>query len=780
MTDIATAHFLCGLKELYGQEEFSDKVLHIVEIDEEIVFRATAITSPSSSCCSQTSTIVNEINSTTDSLSLKEEKEETLFKEENKAWTIKDESSTPRNHTSCGGKRKLGNTSINKKTVVKSKVSKISHVGLCDSTMTTHLCASDKEFINEKTETHSANGNEVGVVVLDDGNGRDTLADDNTLNITVDGRPIIIKTGANILINTSRNIDLTDKKNISENSKLEDSDSDSKEKQSNDNGKIELNFAKVIVENTSFRIEENKSNKEHSDLKKEETNKYTFKQHKNNNTQNGLLSDDAMSPDRIYIERNQTLRNNSLPLETVLLEDDGSECDMIEVVPFLVIPVHSIVMCLNSKYFKTLLTTSGMKETYEKYVTIQVNVGEGQYLQKLIHAFYDYTVLNGLGALELLHVLEIANRFSCDIYMQKCAALLKNANVKSLAECTTMLLHIKKLELRTELFGPTCEDLRQCCIQFLVKSFCPLESRTNRHDDFLSLNYHILCVLLQSNKSMSWSENSLLMFVAAWLDHDESRLTSSNIETLLRAINIQLLTPDFLFDEITINHAIFNLWENFNVWFVDAIAHHGFTRNRSLKHLSYSRQDYKDNIFVPGWLVTFELVGSNFFPLSDDSLTLWRGYVIKPRLFITEHANDKKLYELKIHVTHSTLPEVSLFHHFDLGFTLAIAILPRDESYNELVFSSKCRKFVKQHFREVNINFHSRTDYCSFGLGYVTKDFLQITNGLQVAMAFKAEKDKWPVFMRTISNLESNKCYLDKTTSYWQWYHDDFVGIQQM
>ena len=61
--------------------------------------------------------------------------------------------------------------------------------------------------------------------------------------------------------------------------------------------------------------------------------------------------------------------------------------DFIEVNPYCSIPVHSLVLSLNSLYFKNLLAASGMRETFERDITIQVNSGEGKFFKILINAF---------------------------------------------------------------------------------------------------------------------------------------------------------------------------------------------------------------------------------------------------------------------------------------------------------------------------------------------------------------------------------------------------------
>jgi len=102
---------------------------------------------------------------------------------------------------------------------------------------------------------------------------------------------------------------------------------------------------------------------------------------------------------------------------------------------YSVIPVHSLLLSINSKYFKALTSTdSGMQEKYNKNIVVKVNPGEGRYLELLIHSIYDQDVLKVLDIAELLNVLELADRFLCDLLIEYGIKILKTFSFKTVEQ----------------------------------------------------------------------------------------------------------------------------------------------------------------------------------------------------------------------------------------------------------------------------------------------------------------------------------------------------------
>ena len=450
-----------------------------------------------------------------------------------------------------------------------------------------------------------------------------------------------------------------------------------------------------------------------------------------------------------------------------------SKTDFIEVNPYCSIPVHSLVLSLNSLYFKNLLAASGMRETFERDITIQVNSGEGKFLKILINAFYDQSVLTSLKTFDLLHVLEVADHFSCEVFIKKCVELLKGATIKSLTECNEMVQHIGKLERRISLLGGKYEDMKECCIRFMTVTFCPLENNQDEHDHFYELSFKALLLFLRSHRPITWNEASLLMFISNWLDYDDSRQKPEIIGTLLLECNYTSISSEFLYDVITPNHALFSIWPDFKTWFLDVVSYHSFSKKR--QYLSgfksaLSDRDFRSVVMVPGWIIKFDQMGPCYFA-SEECASTYRGYQITPRIFFKDCIFSDKLYTVSMQIANTGISDNHTLLHdkLFLSFSMAISLLPGYEEYNNKIFTCNYFQFLREHFRTIEIEFRSRTNYCVFEIGVIEKALVEAVTSFYVPMAFKESHKNWPSFMAEVVPLNENtRLELKKSNIYGQ------------
>ena len=107
-------------------------------------------------------------------------------------------------------------------------------------------------------------------------------------------------------------------------------------------------------------------------------------------------------------------------------------------------PVHSLVLCVNSLYFDRLLSASDMKENKENVVTVKVNTGQGKYLEKMIHTFYNEESLKKLCLLDLLSLSNIAGRFSCFGLLKYVIDIVNGKEIKSIEDCDSIIKPMTK------------------------------------------------------------------------------------------------------------------------------------------------------------------------------------------------------------------------------------------------------------------------------------------------------------------------------------------------
>ena len=237
-------------------------------------------------------------------------------------------------------------------------------------------------------------------------------------------------------------------------------------------------------------------------------------------------------------------------------------------------PVHSLVLCINSSFFKKLLVDSDMKEARENKIILHVNPGDSEYVKLLIHSFYNFNVLNNIDTFKLLKVLEYGDRYMCDALVKQGLAVIKNLKVATLTECNALLDRLMFFEsslghiLEKDFFS----NVRSSCGQFLIKTFTPIECTI--FDKLHSLlSFSSLLMLLKSNDCFAFSENSVVTFLLKWFEADESRQTEKNIEALLSECRYEHMNVAFLINGLSHTNPILSKWSGYLNWFIKAIAY---------------------------------------------------------------------------------------------------------------------------------------------------------------------------------------------------------------
>ena len=252
------------------------------------------------------------------------------------------------------------------------------------------------------------------------------------------------------------------------------------------------------------------------------------------------------------------------------------------------IPVHSLVLCLNSNFFTKLLHETSMKEKNEKEIVLHVDPGEGEYVELLIHSFYDFDLLKNIGLFKLLKVLEYGDRFMCDALLKQGSSMVDYVSVATIKECNSVLDHLNIFE--KSLGHILAKDFFvSCCSQYLTESFTPLECVAFSELPKL-LNFSSLLMLLKSDNGFAYHENSVFTFVLNWLETDESRQTEQNIEALLSECRFEHMGVPFLaYRRLHIN-PILCKWPGFLDWYIKAIAYPSSEKckNQSKKRLNRS------------------------------------------------------------------------------------------------------------------------------------------------------------------------------------------------
>jgi len=434
---------------------------------------------------------------------------------------------------------------------------------------------------------------------------------------------------------------------------------------------------------------------------------------------------------------------------------------------YSVFPVHSLILSFNSQYFKTLTTDSGMRETNCKDIVVKVNTGEGIYLELLIHSIYDQDVLKKLNISQLLKVLELADRFLCDTLIKIGLKVLQRLSIATVEQCNEILKQVKIFEsLGSIPIHGAYKSMKDKCKVFLADYFYSLECHPEKLDQFDMLIVESLIVLLDS--SFLWHENNIIHFIIRWLELDEERQTEYNIKTLLQKVRYEYTTLGYFMDILSIDHSILSKWEGFSKWYANAILYLGFSQeeqvvreincdyeNRSLEMSDTEVQSY----FLKSEIVDTEIDQLVKYAVVENKKINYQGYELRPLVFIKKDTEDHSLY-FTLRVNES-IPreEIQSFH---LKFNIAFAVFPSHITFDPsaIITTDSTESFIKHHYRRFQVELDTNGDSENH-LGTVDKYLFEKfkTHGMNISVIIGGSEFvpfSWP---KDLDILHHVRCY---------------------
>ena len=211
--------------------------------------------------------------------------------------------------------------------------------------------------------------------------------------------------------------------------------------------------------------------------------------------------------------------------------------------------VHSVWLAVQSSYFRSLLRSSGMKESHCTEVHLKISESEENAHLFLLEAMYRSDVLNDKSVDELLAVLELADKYDVKFVFKKCKYLLqKNATT---FEISTQIMHVIKVKHNMN----DVEDLAATLQLVLAQEFNPLDENW-QSEKFSNLSEPSLKYLLSSDDLIVQSENTVFHALMHWMELNEvdpAGLEETN--DLLTVVRFKLVTIDYLYNVIK-NHPI--------------------------------------------------------------------------------------------------------------------------------------------------------------------------------------------------------------------------------
>ncbi|CAB4030041.1 BTB POZ domain-containing POB1 [Paramuricea clavata] len=290
-----------------------------------------------------------------------------------------------------------------------------------------------------------------------------------------------------------------------------------------------------------------------------------------------------------------------VPEKAAILDCNGIQENLNESLRQHKIYVHGLWLAVQSPYFRSLLHSSGMKETHDTEVHLKIPESEEKAHLVLLEAMYCSDVLNDKSVDELLDVLELADKYDVKFAFKKCKYVLQqNATT---FEISRKIMHVIKVKHNMN----DSEDLAVTLQLVLAQEFSPLDENW-QSEKFTSLPEPSVKYLLRSDDLIVQSENTVFHALMHWMeqnDVDPAGLEETN--DLLAAVRFKLVTIDYLYNVIK-NHPIALKMPKFSELYLGGMTHHAIPVEQKslLEEPPVLRKEHKGNIIQHTFVVKKE------------------------------------------------------------------------------------------------------------------------------------------------------------------------------
>lgn len=383
----------------------------------------------------------------------------------------------------------------------------------------------------------------------------------------------------------------------------------------------------------------------------------------------------------LFNGHDQLLKNASSSGEKTVEKDKSHEKT------FSQFPIHCLILCTNSDYFKKLFAQSGMKENFQHIVTVKVKHGEGLYLERMIEAFYNSDILSSQDYFDLISLMDIGGRYLCSTFLEHCMAVLETKDIESIEDFDSVFVKLSKISICEGKVKRKLEDFILTCIKNLSEKLYPLEFETDEHDTFIHLNFVTVMHLVVSKYAITLTEDHLLLFMYKWLTYNDEQQTSQNIGDLLENIRISNLNISFICDEIAINDPILCKWEGYPLWFSKLLKYHLLSpEKRAVRDMVIQETEtkrLKPQLDKEHPVICEFAYREEKFENDSNDQFIWKGVCITPHISINFGEGNICFIALKFTCKKVFFcdSELKIFYR---NFTVLFSLLLNNKCYNTL------------------------------------------------------------------------------------------------
>lgn len=247
--------------------------------------------------------------------------------------------------------------------------------------------------------------------------------------------------------------------------------------------------------------------------------------------------------------------------------------------------VHSVILAAKSDYFACLFSTSGMKETKQQKVKVEVRKGETDNMLILLHCFYNKNFINSHSLQTVLNVCPLAMRYCYDGLIDKCLDVfrIRAETLTEVDDVNQISSMVTKIQSELHQHKDKCIKVMKTFGPFLINTFYPLDVCLEKNPQkFFQLTLNSMYLLMDPHVQGRFNSDHGNLFVYAitrWLKSHTHMLQNPTqkaeiilfIENLLCGINTNDLTGDFLTNIMTYEHCPFAIWPGYKEWYIKAL-----------------------------------------------------------------------------------------------------------------------------------------------------------------------------------------------------------------
>ena len=294
--------------------------------------------------------------------------------------------------------------------------------------------------------------------------------------------------------------------------------------------------------------------------------------------------------------------------------------------------VHSIILAAKSEFFKCLFSTSGMKETSQQEVKLEVGRNETDIMLTMLRCFYNRNHIN-LQSLEcVVSVCYMSMKYCFDGLIDRSLDVFaaRAGQITAVDELNRINVAVDRIKTGFNQHKAKCALVQSKFHEFVLNNFQKLDecleaTPCKLFEIRLEAMGLFLSPLVQRHLCNDRGFGNLFLYaMQRWIrNHASKNNLNSNdetsvqmkkdtitfIEKLMKSVSLAHVTSDFLTNVLNHEICVFNMWPGYKEWYIRALQNHihekasrsAVVKNYPLvsrkRELRYTRQEKMADIF---------------------------------------------------------------------------------------------------------------------------------------------------------------------------------------